>query len=145
MPKLTYDANIFINHKPTRLPTGFYMSMVVLQELLAGAKDSSGIKELKAAYRNYEKARRLLIPNTEDWWQVGLILNSLQRGRRSKKSGLIPRLTVAEKYRITNDVLIARTALRSGVTIITDNVKDFEKIKKFCNVKVIAGSDFFKR
>jgi predicted nucleic acid-binding protein len=86
-----------------------------------------------------------LIPNTEDWWQVGLILNSLQRGRRSKKSGLIPRLTVAEKYRITNDVLIARTALRSGVTIITDNVKDFEKIKKFCNVKVIAGSDFFKR
>jgi predicted nucleic acid-binding protein len=145
MPKVTYDANIFITHKPAHPPAGFYMSVVVLQELLAGARDSSATKELTAAYTNYKKAERLLIPEGEDWLQVGIVLNALQRGRKSKKTGLTPKLSSEEKYRITNDVLIARTALRAGVTVITDNVKDFEKIKNFCNVKLVAGSKFFGR
>lgn len=143
MPKVTYDSDVFIKHRPAHFPAGFYMSIVVLQELLAGAKDSTATKELEAAYRDYKKADRLLVPNTEDWWQVGLILNALQRGRKSKKSGLIPRISTEEKYRITSDVLIARTARRAGVAIVTDNVKDFERIKNFCNVRLIKGSDYF--
>jgi predicted nucleic acid-binding protein len=89
VPKVTYDLDVFIKHRPAHFPAGFYMSIVVLQELLAGAKDSTATKELEAAYRDYKKADRLLVPNTEEWWQVGLILNALQRGRKSKKSGLI--------------------------------------------------------
>ena len=143
MPKVTYDSNIFIKYKPASLPAGFCLSVVVLQELLAGAKDSGETKELEAAYRNYKKASRLLVPDAEDWWQVGLVLNGLQRKRKSKKSGLIPRISIEEKYRITNDVLIARTARRAGVTLVTDNVRDFERIKNFCNVRLIKGSDFF--
>ena len=143
MAKVTFDSNIFIKNKPAKLPAGFYMSMIVLQELLAGANDAAAIKELKAAYQNYEKANRLLVPDSEDWWQVGFILNALQRGRKSKKSELIPKMSTADKYRITNDVLIARTARRAGVAIVTDNVKDFERIRNFCNVRLISGADFF--
>jgi predicted nucleic acid-binding protein len=143
MPKVTYDSDIFIKHKPARFPAGFYMSIVVLQELVAGARDSEAIKELKAAYQDYEDANRLLVPTAEDWWHVGLILNALQRGRRSKKSGLIPKISAGEKYRITNDVLIARTARRSGVAIVTDNTKDFSRIRSFCNVRLIRSSEFF--
>jgi predicted nucleic acid-binding protein len=143
MPKVTYDSNIFINHKPAHFPAGFYMSIIVLQELLAGARDSEAIKELRAAYRDYEKANRLLVPTAEDWWHVGLILNALQRGRRSRKSGLIPKMSIGEKYRITNDVLIARTARRAGVAIVTDNIKDFARIRNFCNVVLIRSTEFF--
>jgi len=145
MPKVTYDSDIFIKHKPAQFPAGFYMSIVVLQELLAGAKDSEAIKEFSAAYRDYQKGNRLLVPTAEDWWYVGLVLNALQRGRRSKKSGLIPKISIGEKYRITNDVLIARTASRAGIAIVTDNIKDFARIKNFCNVRLIAGIDFFRR
>lgn len=145
MPKVTYDANIFIKRKPAYFPAGFYMSIVVLQELVAGAKDASAIQELEAARRNYEKADRLLVPTMEDWWLVGVVINSLQRGRRSKKSGLIPKMSAEGKYRITNDVLIARTARRAGVTVVTDNKKDFEKIKNFCNVRLMSGAEFFRR
>ena len=60
MPKITFDSNIFIKYKPAKVPAGFYMSIIVLQELLAGARDAAAIKELEAAYRNYKKARRLL-------------------------------------------------------------------------------------
>jgi predicted nucleic acid-binding protein len=145
MPKVTYDSNIFIKHKPALLPAGFHMSMIVLQELVAGARDAMATKELEAAYQNYKSAKRLLVPDSDDWWQVGLILNALQRGKKSKKSGLIPKISSEEKYRITNDVLIARTARRAGVAIVTDNLKDFERIKNFCNVRLIKGDDYFRR
>ena len=119
------------------------MSAVVLQELVAGAENRSAIKELERLKHEYQKANKLLVPDEEDWWYAGLCLNSLQRGRRSKKTGKIPKISAAERSRIINDVLIARTAKRAGVTVVTDNVNDFEKIRNFCDVKVISGSEYF--
>jgi predicted nucleic acid-binding protein len=145
MAKVTYDANIFINHKPHPLPAGFYMCIVVLQELVAGAADSSAVKNLERSRHEYRKANKLFVPTEEDWWYAGLAINSLQRGRRSKKTGKIPKMSLDEKYRIINDVLIARTAKRAGVTLVTDNIADFKKISNFCNVKVITGSLYFAK
>ena len=143
MAKVTYDANIYIRYKNQSLPRSFYMSAVVLQELVAGANDASAIKEFERLRQEYRTANKLLVPNEEDWWQAGLVLNALQRGRRSKKTGKIPRISAAERYRIINDVLIARTAKRAGVIIVTDNVADFQKIQNFCDVKVISGNKYF--
>ncbi|HEU4873820.1 MAG TPA: PIN domain-containing protein [Pyrinomonadaceae bacterium] len=142
MAKVTYDANICISYKQS-FPRSFYMSAVVLQELAAGANDASAIKELDRLRQECRKANKLLVPNEEDWWHAGLVLNSLQRGRRSKKTGRIPKISVAERYRIINDVLIARTAKRAGVMVVTDNVNDFMKIRNFCDVKIISGSKYF--
>ena len=143
MAKVTYDANICIRYKLQSFPHGFYMSAVVLQELVAGANDAATIKDFERLRHEYRKANKLLVPNEEDWWQAGLVLNALQRGRRSKKTGKIPKISVAERYRIINDVLIARTAKREGATVVTDNINDFKKIQNFCDVKVISGSEYF--
>jgi predicted nucleic acid-binding protein len=142
MAKITYDADILIKYKQP-LPQSFYMSVVVLQELLAGAGDASTVKRLERARHVYRKLGRLLVPTEEDWWQAGLVLNALQRGRRSRKTGKIPKMSVSERYRIINDILIARTAKRAGVMVVTDNANDFKKIRNFCDVKVISGSKYF--
>ena len=142
MAKVTYDTNIFIRYKQSH-PRDIYMSAVVLQELVAGADDASRIKDFERSRHEYRKLNRLLVPTEEDWWQAGLALNALQRGRRSKKTGKIPKISVAERYRIINDVLIARTAKRAGVMVVTDNVNDFLKIRNFCDVKIISGSKYF--
>jgi len=142
MAKVTYDANICIRYKQS-FPRTFYMSAVVLQELAAGANDASAIKELERLRQECRKANKLLVPNEEDWWHAGLVLNALQRGRRSKKTRRIPKISVAERNRIINDVLIARTAKRAGVMVVTDNVNDFIKIRNFCDVKIISGSKYF--
>ena len=104
---------------------------------------TSPIKIFERSRHEYRKLNRLLVPTEEDWWQAGLALNALQRGRRSKKTGKIPKISVAERYRIINDVLIARTAKRAGVMVVTDNVNDFIKIRNFCDVKIISGSKYF--
>ena len=143
MAKVTFDANIFIRYERQPFPRSFYMSAVVLQELVAGASDATAIKDFERLRHEYRKANKLLVPNEEDWWHAGLVLNALQRGRRSKKTRRIPKISVAERNRIINDVLIARTAKRAGVIVVTDNVSDFRKIRNFCDVNVISGKQYF--
>jgi predicted nucleic acid-binding protein len=142
MPLITFDTCIFITWKPTTLPKGFRLSAVVLQELVAGAKDNKEVKRWNEVRCAREKDETLLVPSGEDWWLAGKVLNSIQRGLRSK-NGNIPKSDALTIQRITRDVLIAVTAKRAGATLITDNTKDFDSIKKFCNVKTIEGKDFF--
>lgn len=144
MPKLTFDTNIFISRKRSQLPQSFYLSVVVLQELAAGAKDEAELKSLNAVRIHYEKVGRLLVPTAEDWWQVGRIINALQKGLKSQRGGLTPKMSADEKYRITHDVLIARTAKRAGVTVVTDDLKDFEAIQSFCHVRSMSGDEYFR-
>jgi hypothetical protein len=143
MSRVTFDTNIFISRPSITLPASFYMSVVVLQELVVGAEDEAEVKKLDKAHREYEKAGRLLVPTGEDWWLAGKVINSLQRGLKSKRGGLTPKLAAEEKYRITNDVLIARTARRAGVSVVTDNLRDFERIQKFCHVRLMSGQAYF--
>lgn len=121
------------------------MSVVVLQELVAGAHDDTELKALNVARREYEKSGKLLIPTSEDWWLVGKVIYALQKGLKSRTGGLTPKMSADQKYRITHGVLIARTAKRAGVTVVTDNIKDFEAIQKFCNVRFMNGDDYFSR
>jgi predicted nucleic acid-binding protein len=146
MPLVTFDTLVFISYKPApaRFPAGFRMSVVVLQELIAGATDKSELNALISAGRDYEEDGRLLTPEAGDWIEAGRVLNSLQRGRRSHRTGQIPKMSVEERVRIINDVLIARTAKRAGVAVVTDNLRDFEKIRSFCNVLLIRARDYFR-
>jgi predicted nucleic acid-binding protein len=52
-------------------------------------------------------------------------------------------MSADQKYRITHDVLIARTAKRAGVMVVTDNVRDFEAIQRFCNIRLTSGEEYF--
>lgn len=140
MPRLTYDTNVFIEYKPTRFPAGFVMSAVVIQELAAGARDGTRLKELDRIRRTYEKAGGLLVPTSEDWWFAGKVLNSLYRVVERHGADAEP---TTEQMRIVRDVLIARTAKRAGVIVVTKNTSDFERIKRFCAVKVKHSNDVF--
>jgi len=41
------------------------------------------------------------------------------------------------------DTMIASTVKRANAVLVTDNIKDFERIRSFCDVKIINGSDYF--
>ena len=145
MPKTVFDTSVFIAYQPqpADFPAGFRISAVVLQELTAGAADKSELQVWNAARIGYENAGVLLVPTGEDWFLAGKALNSMLRGLKSKSKGLTPRLHPNEKQRIIRDVLIARTVRRAGALLVTNNVKDFELIKPFCNVRIKSGKDYF--
>ncbi len=68
MPIVTYDTDIFISYKPATLPAGFRMSVVVIQELTAGAVDKTEVQRWHAALREHEREATLLVPTAEDRW-----------------------------------------------------------------------------
>jgi len=138
-----FDTNIWISHPPETFPKNLLMSVVVLQELVAGAPDHTAIKKYEAARKEYEREDRLLVPTAEDWFLAGKVLNSLLRGLKSKRSGKTPKLHPDDKQRIVRDVLIARTVRRVNGLLVTDNLADFKRIKKFCDVRLQSGKEFF--
>lgn len=98
-----------------------WLSSVVLEELYAGAsvRNRHAVERLE---RDFRRASRILIPNLTDWIQTGKLLAVLGAKYGYEQIG---------KGRLTNDALIAMSAGRFGVTVVTTNARDFGKLAQF--------------
>ncbi len=98
-----------------------WLSAVVLAELYAGAgrRDRRPVETLE---REFDRLRRILVPNLLDWTRTGQILAKLSSEQGFEKIG---------RQRLTNDSLIAMSAGRQGITIITANQRDFARLARF--------------
>ncbi len=140
-----YDTSAFITYKKKieQLPPPGWHSSVVLAELLIGVSGRSGIQTYRRIAADYEKRGRLLIPDLEAWLLAGQILNQyLSDESRADSKRQRPKLESAEKQNLIRDVLIAVSAKKQGVTVISDN-KDFRIIRRYYNFKHIPGKQFF--
>ena len=142
MSRIVFDTCIFIAYNPDLLPASL-LSIVVVQEMMAGAADPSQLKGWELPQRSLRKKAACSFPQLKTGLVAGRVLNSLLRGLKSKSGGKTPKLPPGEIQRIIRDVLIARTVKRAGCLLITDNIADFKKIKKFCDVRLLSGKDFF--
>jgi len=109
--------------------TLLWLSSVVLEELYAGAvgqvRDS--VERLE---RDFERARRILVPNLSDWTHTGQVLARMAAKYGYEKIG---------QGRLTNDALIAMSAARIGARVITINERDFRKLAEFRSFQWEAG------
>jgi predicted nucleic acid-binding protein len=98
-----------------------WLSSVVLEELYAGAiaRNRNVVERLE---RDFHRAGRILVPNLTDWTHTGKVLALVAAKYDYEQIG---------KGRLTNDTLIAMSAGRLGVTLITANTRDFEKLAEF--------------
>lgn len=98
-----------------------WLSAVVLEEMYAGARpvDHPVLERLE---RDFNKARRMLVPNLTDWMQTGKVLARLAAKYGYEQIG---------QARLTNDALIAMSAARAGITVVTTNQRDFAKLAEF--------------
>jgi len=98
-----------------------WLSSVVLEELYAGVKprDSRIVERLE---RDFDKAGRMLVPNLSDWALTGKLLARLAAEYGYEQIG---------QARLTNDALVAMSAARRGITVITANERDFGRLAQF--------------
>lgn len=99
-----------------------WLSSVVLEELYAGAMPA-GRKIIERLERDFEKAKRVLVPSLADWSFAGKILAAVARNYSYEKIG---------RARLTNDALIAASAARAGIQVITANARDFALLSQYC-------------
>jgi predicted nucleic acid-binding protein len=98
-----------------------WLSSVVLEELHAGAAASDqGV--LERLERDFDRARRVLVPNLSDWTTAGRVLARLATKYGFEQIG---------QARLTNDALIAMSAARMGITVVTANARDFGRLAEF--------------
>lgn len=120
------DASILTSRRATRRgETGeslLWLSVVVLEELYVGAQDNKLKKLLARLEKDFEGVKRLLVPLQSDWTACGQVLAHVGEKYGYEQVG---------RARLTNDALIAMTAARQGLTVITKNADDFKKLAEF--------------
>jgi predicted nucleic acid-binding protein len=132
MQPVLFDASVYITALRTREDPGLrlrrlaepglvWLSFVALEELYAGVseRDRHVVERLE---RDFDRAKRILVPNLSDWTQVGRVLARLAAKYDYEEIG---------KVRLTNDALIAMSAGRLGITVITAHARDFRKLAEF--------------
>ncbi len=107
----------------------FYMSVVVVEELYAGALDKNSLKLIDRLFNTFKNTDRLIVPDAADWQKTGKVVSKLGQKYGFEKQFL---------SRITHDILIALSARRIGAFVVTHNTKDFLRIKEFMDFKLYS-------
>ncbi|HVM92680.1 MAG TPA: type II toxin-antitoxin system VapC family toxin [Terriglobales bacterium] len=98
-----------------------WLSSVVLAELYAGTHDPHrGV--IERLERDFGQADRILVPNLRDWTDAGKVLSQLATRYHYEKIG---------QGRLVKDALIATSAGRKGITVLTTNERDFRRLAEF--------------
>lgn len=134
-PKYVLDTQLFINafrnaaanttlQQFHRAYAPFeYFSVIVGQELLAGVRKPQDRKALERnVLKVFARAGRVFAPSGGAWHKSGDVLAAMAR-----KDGLeIARVSKS----FANDVLLALSCREAGCVLVTDNHRDFERIRR---------------
>lgn len=107
-----------------------YLSVIVAQELRAGIRTP---RDGKALERNilkvFERAGRIVTPSPDAWHRSGDLLSDM-----AKQEGLeVGRVSKA----FANDLLLALSCRESGCVLVTENARDFARIRRFISFEYV--------
>jgi predicted nucleic acid-binding protein len=98
-----------------------YLHAVVVQELARGAINAAARRRLdQEIIQPFEKRGRIVVPRYSAWKRSGEVIAELV-DRKKLSAGGIPQSLV-------NDTLLAVSCREDGVTLITMNAGDFDRI-----------------
>jgi predicted nucleic acid-binding protein len=79
----------------------------------------------------FARANRIVVPSMRAWHQSGDVLSEMAR-----KDGLeLPRVSKA----FANDILLALSCRESGCVLVTDNDRDFARIRRFAQFEFVGS------
>jgi predicted nucleic acid-binding protein len=108
-----------------------YFSAIVAQELRAGIRRPQDRKSLERnVLTAFERAGRMVTPSANAWHRSGDLLAEM-----AAREGL----EVARVWKaFANDILIALSCRDAGCVLVTDNQRDFTRIRRFAPFEFIA-------
>ena len=101
-----------------------YLSVIVAQELRAGVSKPNDRKALERnVLRVFERAGRTITPSPDAWHRSGDLFSEM-----AQREGLeISRVSKA----FANDLMLALSCRESGCVLVTENDRDFSRIRRF--------------
>jgi predicted nucleic acid-binding protein len=134
--KYTLDTHLFVQGfrepKANASLQGFhrafapfeYLSVIVAQELRSGALSTRDRQMIERhVLKIFERVDRVITPSARAWHKSGDLLAEMAR-----EDGLeVARVSKA----FSNDVLLALSCREAGCVLVTDNERDFSRIRRF--------------
>ncbi len=142
MSKFTLDTNLYVRTFRDRLAgeemrvffnahtPQTYLCSVVLHELAVGMVSRESGAWVQEVAQPYEDVKRVITPSHTAWRTSGAVLSQL-----AIKNGIDRRRMPRS---LVNDALIAATCRENGVTLVTDNVRDFALIRTVFRFEYVA-------
>ena len=140
MTKYVLDTNLYIEAARDRMFAAglaqftsmflpqIYLHAVVAQELMVGAINEAARRQLdREVIQPFERRGRVVVPNYRAWKRSGEILAELVETKVMSAGGA--------SRSFPNDVLLATSCHNEGLTIITRNVADFDRISNVEQVR----------
>jgi len=101
-----------------------YLSVIVVQELRSGIRRPRDRRALERHVLNvFERANRTIAPSVDAWHRTGDLLADMSRRDGSE----IARVSKA----FSNDILLALSCREAGCVLVTENERDFQRIRRF--------------
>ena len=95
-----------------------YLNAVVVHELRAGVRGREAALLDDSFVKPLERRGRLVTPSFNAWKEAGRVLSEL----------FAPHAWREVRRSFVNDVLLAMSCRESGLTLVTNNVRDFARI-----------------
>jgi predicted nucleic acid-binding protein len=100
-----------------------YLSSIVLHELLIGADGELKVKQIHRDIAGpFDRTGRIFAPSHRSWVAAGEALAKLA------STGDLDRRALPRSF--INDVLLAASCREAGITLVTDNGRDFMRIAR---------------
>jgi len=99
-----------------------FLASVVSAELRAGALDEAGRRAVIELGQHFQRVGRVVVPTAGSWNDAGDLLARIARREPSFRTKL---------RGLWNDALIALSARQVGATLVTENLHDFELLRRY--------------
>lgn len=99
-----------------------FLASVVSAELRAGALDEAGRRAVIELGQRFQRVGRVVVPTAGSWNDASDLLARIARGEPSFRTKL---------RGLWNDALIALSARQVGATLVTENLHDFELLRRY--------------
>jgi len=107
-----------------------FLASVVSAELRAGALDEAGRRAVIELGQHFQRVGRVVVPTAGSWNDAGDLLARIARREPSFRTKL---------RGLWNDALIALSARQIGATLVTENLHDFELLRRYVRFELVRA------
>ena len=132
-----FDTSVFSDYSAEieKIYLSSLFPSIVLYELVATSIDESTLKRYDGWRISLNKIHRLITPTASDWWETAKSIRRLYLNKAAQSSKL---------KTLRNDALLSRLAVKHDAFIVTNDVDDFEIIKKdMKQLVIVSAKEFF--
>jgi predicted nucleic acid-binding protein len=132
-----FDTSVFSPYGSLiepQIATALFPS-IVFYELTATSIDESTLKKYERWRVTLTRIDRVLTPTSNDWWETAKAIRRLY----IKKTAPVSKLKTLQ-----NDALVARLSVKNDGFVVTQDVDDYEIIKReMPKLEIVSGAYFF--